>query len=169
MRVAENGVIRVRRSIRSVTVRLLFAAFVALSGILLSEQTAAFAAPIQVFGIDLRLPVFLLFFLVLIARPLTLILDGYCEISEHHVRSTVGLFSAHRSDVSIPYEELRGVRASQTLLDRFLGTGTVTAWTQNGSAPEIVVRGVAAPREIANLISERIDRAILSRKGQSQQ
>ena len=157
-------VIRIRRSARSVAIHIILALCVGIFGLYLSVTTSFFNAEINFASGTVQLPLFLLLFLFFGLRPFILLYDQYCEISEHHIRYSSGLFSLRRKDISIPFEDLRGVRVDQRLLDRILGVGILIAWTHAASDPEIKVLGIKHPRKLAALVTKRIDEAILKHK-----
>ncbi len=132
---------------------------------MISEQTDLFNTSIRIAdGFSLELSLLLLIFLIVLARPVVLIFDGHCDISEHHVRQVFGKCSTRLNEVSIPIEELRGVRVDQSVVERMLGIGTVVAWTQSGVNPEINVKGIANPQLVADAIMKRIDLSQIDRK-----
>ncbi len=159
-----DKIIRVRRSPRSVIFRLILALAIGILGVALWNSPAFYTSPVPFFGIDVRLPVFLLLFLFLVLRPVLLLHDCHHELTAHHIRSISGICSFNRKEFSVPYEDVRGVRADQSILDRILGIGSVVAWTNSGLAPEIRFDGIRRPRKVAEMVSDRIDHALLTHK-----
>lgn len=126
-------------------------------------MTSVFDARVSLNEGAIQLPLFLLLFLFLAVRPVILLYDERCDISANHIRHTAGLFSLKRRDIAIPFEDLRGVKVEQKLIDRLLGVGQLIAWTHAASNPEIRMPGIKHPRKTAALISTRIDEALLRR------
>ena len=160
-----SKVIRVYRSWRSIILRLLLCGFIGALGKLVGEHTSVFDAQLSLGNnVGIQLPLYLLLFLVLLARPLILIFDSHFDISEHHLRYTFGKCSTHLKEVCLPIEEIRGVRIDQSIFERMLGIGSVFAWTHAGSNPEIRVSGIINPSHIASEIMTRIDKSQIDRK-----
>ena len=106
--------------------------------------------------VTLRLPIFLLIALFFLVRPIVLLFDSRYEISAHHLRTWRGRLSVRRRRQEFAYEDLLGVQVAQTLLDRLLGVGTITVGSKTQSI-EVVMKGIAHPQRIADLISRGID------------
>lgn len=109
-------------------------------------------------------PVALLAIIVWMIRPVILLFDSRYEATSKHVRTCTGRFSLRREEVHIPYEEIKGVRARQTIMERVLDIGDVLVWTGFNQTPDVVFRKVPSPSSIAVTISDRVDQAILGMK-----
>jgi uncharacterized membrane protein YdbT with pleckstrin-like domain len=114
--------------------------------------------------VALYIPISLLIIVVWMARPLMLLFDSKYEVTSRHIRTTTGRFSLKREEVHIPYEEVKGVRARQSMLGRILGIGDVLIWTGLNQTPDVVFRKVFNPNGIAAEISDRVDQAIIGMK-----
>lgn len=163
----ENHV-RMHRAFRSCLPALLLALIISSLVFFLSHFFGIFGAELE-FAIgdtsyNLTLPLFLLFSLVLIARPLLLLLDCHHDIKCHHLLSVNGIFSINKEQVEIPFEDIMGVRISQSLLDRLLNIGTILAWTAVADRPEIVMHGIGNPQYFAKLIQNKIDESLIARR-----
>jgi uncharacterized membrane protein YdbT with pleckstrin-like domain len=97
-------------------------------------------------------------------RPVLLLFDARNEISPHHVRSVQGRLSWKRKNSEVSYENMRGVEASQNVIERILGVGTIKLWTAISDTPEIVMKGIDDPDSIAKLIQQRIDKSYTGHK-----
>ena len=120
--------------------------------------------PVGFLGIaELTLPVWLLFLIVGLARPLMLMRDSCHYMSDHHLRSTTGMMSLRREQVNIPFEDILGVRVSQGILERIFNTGTILVWTAFADRPEVKMKGIFRPQHYADMLSARIDDALVNR------
>lgn len=107
--------------------------------------------------LTITLPVFLIFTLIIIARPLVLLKDCRYEMGMHHLRSVTGLLSLNRVNAEIAYEDLHGVRVSQTPLERILNVGSIVAWTALADNPDITMKGIYNPDQKASQITRKLD------------
>jgi len=121
--------------------------------------------PLDLGLVQLALPlsVPLLVFLVGIARPLAWLFDSVYVIGRHHVYALKGRTSLNRRRIEIPYEDMRGVRTYQNIIDRLLGIGTVQVWTAAIEPAAISLRGIADPDRVNNELRKRMDHARLKR------
>lgn len=108
---------------------------------------------------QIRLTLFPLLVLVLGLRPLMLRRDAVFEIGCHHLRGETGRISLRRHSIEVPFEDIRGVRVSQTLFQRLIGVGDVILWTAFSELPEVSLRSISGPHRIAREISHRLDEA----------
>lgn len=154
--------VHLHRSWRSVAFAL--AVGIGLTALVLwsTVQLSLFGPSLSIGSSNVVLPVFLLIGLVLISRPLLLMWDCKHEITCHHVRSTQGRCSLKRQFVEIPFEEILGVRASQTFLERLFGVGAVLIWTASAEHPDLIMKGIRDPEHYARVIGAKLDRAILA-------
>ncbi len=154
-------VIPLRRAWRSLIPSLAPAMLVGVAGYGLSSHSDFFYAPITIpiSGTShvVQLPIFLLFFLFLLIRPLMLRFDSYSEIRAHHIVAAHGLLSFRRGQTSIPYEDIRGVKVTQGIWDRIVGCGDLICWSVEAQAPELRVKGLAHVYEHAEIVKDRID------------
>ena len=120
--------------------------------------------PIFEHGLAVTLPTALLIFLVLMSRPLFLLIDSRFEVSEHHVRASCGRCSPRKVDIELTYEEIQGVRLTQTIFERLLNVGTIFVWTAMAERPELTMGGIANPKRIVRLIGDGVDRARIGQR-----
>lgn len=163
--------IRLRRSWRSVLPEMLLAFAMALLILWLSIKYDSFGLPIPLGSLGLNytlnLPLYMLVFVVFMARPLFLLYNARHEVGEHHVYSVQGIWSLKRDHVEIPFEDVLGVRYKQSLLERVLNVGNILVWTASAERPEIVMEGIGDPEEGMRLIRARLDETILADKHKS--
>jgi uncharacterized membrane protein YdbT with pleckstrin-like domain len=109
-------------------------------------------------GLDvtLVLPVFLLIFLVVFARPFIQLKDSEFEVSPHHLRITRGRYSLWKHRQEFAFEDLLGVQVRQSIIDRILGVGGIDIGSKT-STIKVSMNGLKNPQKYADLISRRID------------
>ncbi len=153
----------IHRSCRSVLPQFLFAVLIGVLGIVIGQHSQFFSIQIELpwGGKDypISLSVFFLLFLWLIIRPITLMFDQKAQITDHHLRLTSGIWSFRKINLTIPMEDVRGVRIEQNILERLLGVGRIIAWTHSASTPEVCIVGVGSPQRISEIINSRVDQA----------
>jgi uncharacterized membrane protein YdbT with pleckstrin-like domain len=164
----ENQIVTIHRSIRSLAPQVLTA--FALAGItyLIIDRgyPSSLRLPIGSLG-EIALPVWALVLLVFIARPLAFMFDCKYRISEHHVRCEWGRLSLKREEVEIAFENLKGVKMEQGLLERLLNVGSIIGWTGFPEEPDLVMHGIADPKSVLKLIGGRVDKAKLEQRSGS--
>lgn len=74
------------------------------------------------------------------------------------IEARVGILALHQKITRVRYEDIRSVDTEQTLLERFLDIGTVLIGTAATDTTEINLRGVAAPKELQEMIQNERDR-----------
>ncbi len=153
------------RSWRSLMPHLLLAAVVSAGVAWLSLRYSFFSLAVRVpmgeSQMVLELPLFLLVLSVMVIRPLLLKYDDLYEVGEHHVYATSGRFSLHREHYEIPFEDIKGVRVRQSILQRILGVGDIVVWTAIADRAEVVMEGLRHPEIPLRVLRDRIDQAIL--------
>ncbi len=153
--------ITIHRSWRSVLPALLvFFAFSIFSVIISQSQPElVFRSKFEFLNTTflISMPILGLICAVLLVRPLFLMYDCYHEIGCHHIRSTEGRCSFRKSVIEISFEDLRGVRVQQNLLERFLGVGTILVGTSITDRPQVHFHGVGEPAQYARTIMHQID------------
>jgi hypothetical protein len=153
----------IRPSIRGVIPSFLIS-LIAAGGIYYLRGQSSFresAAPIQIGSFETSLPLLMtaLMFLFLMARPVVLLFDSYYTIGRHHLYAVIGRISINRRLTEVPFEDMRGVRCDQTIIQRLLNIGSVVVWTATVDAPAITMRWVRNPEAVTNELCHRIDRA----------
>lgn len=157
--------IKIHRSWRSVYPELFFALIISLTTyrVLAYYEIASVPLDLAQLGLSgqIKLPLPLLIFLVLIARPVALMFNCQHELGCHHAKTVTGLTSFKREQVEVPYEDVLGVRFNQRFLERFLDVGTILAWTASADQPELVMNGIGEPEQVAKLIKDKMDHALI--------
>lgn len=76
-------------------------------------------------------------------------------VTDKRVVAKTGVFSVNMSEVRI--EDIRGVNLRQSLWQRVIGAGTVFVGTAATGGAEIVMNGVASPKQIvASVNAQRV-------------
>lgn len=155
----------IHRSWRSVLPGLLLFALVSLVAVPISNDFPILLLnfDLSTFGLayQLSMPILGLISAVLLARPLFLMYDCFHEVRCHHLRTISGRCSLRKNRIEIAFEDLRGVRVQQSILERLLGVGTIMIGTSITDTPEVRLHGIANPAYYANLIMEFMDRTHL--------
>lgn len=106
----------------------------------------------------LNLPFFLIFLLVLCARPIFLMRDSRHDIAHNHLRSRSGIFSFRSVGVEVPLQDILGLRVIQSPFERFFNVGTIIAWTASADHPDVEMEGIGKPYEMAARLSDQIEK-----------
>lgn len=80
------------------------------------------------------------------------------SIDPKGIESRVGILSLNQTTTRVRFEDVRGVEIDQTLLERFLDIGSVQISTAATYTVEVIMDGVAAPKEIQDMINGERDR-----------
>ena len=168
MHSSSNKVIHLKRNWRSLIPHFVLFLVIVFVGVLVTENvpaaTVTLMLPIEGDAVTVDLPIFLLFALIALARPVVLLFDSHYQLSEHHLRINRGQLSIWRRRQEFAFEDLLGVQVSQSLLDRVLGVGTITVGTKT-AALDVVMRGLAKPQAVADQVARRIDASRIAGKG----
>lgn len=152
----------IHRSWRSVLPGLLLFIVVSIASVPISNEYPILLLDfdLSLFGLPYRvsMPILGLISAVLLARPLFLMYDCYHQVRCHHLRTISGRCSLRKNSVEIAYEDLRGVRVQQSLLERILGVGTIMIGTSITDQPKVRLHGIGNPSFYANIIMEFMDR-----------
>ncbi|MBN8547982.1 MAG: PH domain-containing protein [Deltaproteobacteria bacterium] len=115
--------------------------------------------------IDLNLPLFALMPVVALGDLLARIYDVLYVLDGQGIEAREGIISLNQRIITLRYEDVRMVEFDQSLIERFLDVGTLQVGTAASSEVELEMKGVAAPREIQQMIqSERDKRRITDPK-----
>lgn len=152
----QDNKITVRTSLRAQWLGVLLFIIFTFIG-LKNYQNDFFYLPIELEeGVSLHLPLFLLFALVSIVKPLINIFNSKYEISQHHIRVTTGIFSFKMKYMEYAYEDILGVEVEHGLVSRVINVGDILVSSKAGQKI-IFIKGVVDPERIAKLISNYID------------
>jgi len=88
------------------------------------------------------------------------IYDGYFKIDNRGVELKTGVLSINQKIVRVRYEDIRSIEVAQSILDRVLDVGTIGVASAATEGIEIAYNGVAAPREIQDLMQSERDRRL---------
>ena len=147
-------------SIRSMAPEFALAASVALSAHFILEKGwsgAQVQIPLGGHLLTVILPVSVLLFLVMAARPFLVTKDALYTVGTHHLYLETGRCSFNKKHIEVPYEDIRGVRYEQHLIERLLGVGTIFVWTATSESSAIEMRSIPSPQRVTSLIRERLD------------
>jgi uncharacterized membrane protein YdbT with pleckstrin-like domain len=113
--------------------------------------------------INLRLPVFLLLFIFVLARPIIQLYDSYFEVSDKHLRIVRGCLSLIRRKQEFAFEDLLGVQVTQSILDRILRVGNIEVGSKT-NVIKLKMSGLKNPEFYAKEITKRIDSSRIAEK-----
>lgn len=160
-----QGQLIIRRAWRSQLKRLAIYVVLAIACIVLSRQFPRTIVDGPLFTIgshQLFLSLPLLSFLPLAALMSLIwpIYDGYFKIDNRGVELKTGVLSINQKIVRVRYEDIRSIEVAQSILDRVLDVGTIGVASAATEGIEIAYNGVAAPREIQDLMQSERDRRL---------
>lgn len=118
----------------------------------------------EIDGDSMFFPLSMLIIVLAVVRSISVWFDSSYCISPHHIYETTGRCSLKRQHVELAFEDVRGVRSEQSLLQRLLGVGAVVVWTASANAPAVIMRGIYQPDRIVSLIQARLDRRHMNEK-----
>lgn len=79
-------------------------------------------------------------------------------INERGIESEVGILALHRRLTRVWFEDVRSVQTEQSLLNRLLGVGDLEISTAATGTIEIILRGIAAPDEVQEMVQRERDK-----------
>lgn len=106
----------------------------------------------------LRLPLFWLLPAFVLGGLLIRMYDVRYTMNSGGLESRTGIVSVRQVVSKIRYEDIRGVEVVQSVLDRVLGVGILEISTAATGGIEIILEGVAHPREVQDTILAERDR-----------
>ena len=101
-----------------------------------------------------------------LGRILLTIYDSQYIIDDKGIEAQIGLVSLSLRQPRLRYEDIRGVEPTQTIVERLLGIGTLLVGSAMTFEVEIVMAGIASPREVQKLLNEQREK-FLTRIGKS--
>lgn len=119
------------------------------------------------FGITVHvaLPLFWLVPMFSLLFTITRIYDVRYIIDSRGLESKVGILGLNQRITRVRFEDIRSIEIEQTVMDRILDIGDVEIGTAAVEGIEMVLCGIAAPREVQDMIqSERDKRDRLAKK-----
>lgn len=127
-----------------------------------SLQHAEISIP-GLFAFSLPVPLFALVPLTMLLRVFHNLFDCRYIICDEYVLEVEGLWSFARKSVRINYIHIRGIEIDESFTQHLLGLGDIAILgVADQGHPSIVMRGVAKPREIKDIIQERVTRQMSS-------
>ncbi len=118
---------------------------------------------------DLDLPLFALMPVVAMMDLIARVYDVRYVLDGEGLEAREGIISLSQSITRIRYEDVRLVEFDQSLMERFLDIGELQVGTAASSDIEVIMRGIACPREVQKLIQNERDRRRLIEPSQSPQ
>lgn len=109
------------------------------------------------YTVTLKLPLLWLFpFFTLIVIAWR-IYDVRYVVDPKGIESLIGRISLQQRITRIRYEDIRSVETEQSLIERALNVGTVLVGTSGTSGVEIAMKGIAAPKEVQDMLQRERD------------
>jgi hypothetical protein len=125
-----------------------------------SLQHAEISIP-DLFAFSVPVPLFALIPLTMLLRVFHNLFDCRYIICDEYVLEVDGLWSFARKSVRINYIHIRGIEIDESFNQRLLGLGDIAILgVADQGHPSIVMRGVAKPRQIKDIIQERVTRQL---------
>jgi uncharacterized membrane protein YdbT with pleckstrin-like domain len=106
------------------------------------------------FRLMLSLPLFWLMPLLAFVATASRIYNVRYVIDTRGVEARVGILSLNQRITRVRYEDIRSVETDQTLLGRLLDYGVLEISTAASDAVEVSLEGIAAPKEIQDLLQK---------------
>lgn len=82
--------------------------------------------------------------------------DAKYVIGPGYLRGTEGLLSMQKSDVLVEIGHIRGIEISRSLYGRMVNTGTLAIGTAAQEDEELIMRYIADPSRVRDIIIERL-------------
>ncbi len=115
----------------------------------------------------LRLPLFWLLPAFVLGGLLVRMYDVSHVMSAAGLESRTGIVSVRQVVTKVRYEDIRGVEVVQSVLDRLFDVGILEVSTSATGGVEIIMEGIAHPREVQEtILAERDRRQIVSARSQ---
>jgi uncharacterized membrane protein YdbT with pleckstrin-like domain len=109
-------------------------------------------------SIRMKLPLFWFLPVITIGMAMYRIYNVRYTITERGVEAEIGVIALHRRLVRVWFEDVRGVQTKQNLLGRVLGFGNLEIGTAATGTVEVVLRGIATPNEVQEMIQRERDK-----------
>lgn len=107
---------------------------------------------------ELDLPLFALMPVVALMDLIARIYDVKYLLDGEGIEARDGIISLSQKIIRLRYEDVRMVEFDQSLLERFLDIGDLQVGTAASANVEVIMKGIAAPREVQRLIQNERDR-----------
>lgn len=106
----------------------------------------------------LKLPLLFLLPTVALFSCIYRIYNVRYSIDPKGIEARVGILSLTQTTTRVRFEDVRGVEIDQTVLERILDIGSVQVSTAATYTVEVIMDGVAAPKEVQDMIQSERDR-----------
>jgi uncharacterized membrane protein YdbT with pleckstrin-like domain len=159
----EKGAIIIRKVWRSEIERLSILAILCVAAIALSHYfpKSIISGELISFGdtqLFLNLPLFALMPVVALGDVVARVYNVCYTLDSQGIEAREGIISLSQRIVRLRYEDVRMVEFDQSLIERFLDVGNVQVGTAASSEVELDMAGVAAPREVQQMIQNERDK-----------
>jgi len=115
-------------------------------------------------SITLKLPLFWLLPLMALGSAFYRVYNVRYSVDSQGIESRIGVLSLNQITTRIRFEDIRSIETEQTLIERLLDVGLVAMGTAASSGLEMTFEGIAAPREVQNMIQNERDARIGQRR-----
>jgi len=88
------------------------------------------------------------------------------SLNENGVEAIHGRLSLNQEISQVRFDDIRSLEIDQTVIERFLDVGTLRVGTAGTSGVEVSLEGIAAPKEVRDLVQGERDRRQMSHVSQ---
>lgn len=110
--------------------------------------------------ITLQLPLFWLMPCYILIIGILRIYDVRYIIDSRGLEAKVGILRLNQTITRVLYSDIRSAETDQSLIERLFNVGDVEIGTAATAQIEVIFRGVAAPREVQNIIQRERDKML---------
>jgi uncharacterized membrane protein YdbT with pleckstrin-like domain len=158
-----NGAVVIHKVWRSEIVRVVIFFVLCIAAVLLSRYfpRSIITGELIRWGetrIDLDLPLFALMPMVAFGDLIARVYDVRYTLDEHGIEGREGIVSLSQSIIRLRYEDIRMVEFDQSLIERALDIGDLQVGTASSAEVELIMRGIASPREVQLMIQRERER-----------
>ena len=156
------GRIVIPRTWRSEWLSLLIAVFLSIVSIFLSKVlpwSVVKGDLITFFGYEyfLHLPLFWFIPAIAFSNAMYRVYNVRYSVHSRGVECEIGILALKRRVTRLWYEDIRAIQVSQTIIERFLGIGTLEVGTAATGLTEVMFKGIAAPEEVQEMLQRERD------------
>ena len=109
------------------------------------------------FTLKLSLPMYWFMPLLALGNAMIRIYNVRYSVDGRGIEARIGVLSLSQTVVKLRYEDIRSMEKDQSLVERMLDVGSVQIGTAGTSDVEMVLRGVAAPNEVMEMLHRERD------------
>lgn len=110
----------------------------------------------------LTLPLPWLLPVAILGYSIARIFDVRYTLSGRGIEARVGIMQLRQRITRVAYDDIRSIETDQSLVERFLDTGSVEIGTAATGQVEIVMSGIGSPHELRNFIEAEKDKRLNS-------